>query len=392
MGGPTDDHDGTGPGGDGSDPTATERCDFCQLPISTVTVNADVDGATYQFCTTACRDAMLESDRVFTEYRGHRFLHTGVSVLDAQLPQGLLRNSFVLCSGTTGTREDALHAEIVWRTLRRDEPAIYLAFDEPPTSVVENFLTLGWNVLPYLETGQLHILDCFTYRLGDRERLLSRMNDWNRHVNAIAEPSTTAVHDPSEVSQVMSKLDSCLDDMNMVDRGIVLIDSLTEFGTLLGPVQPYDLVKDVRAEICKGRFVPVFAGSTVRNDAEEFPHDLEYLVDGVVDMRLNPEIVEDTLIKQIRIRKMSGVLAIPEWTAYEFTSGQGLVMFDPEVEIEKAREEREASAADDGTDDDEAVEASTDPPAEAPGEPAQPARDSSRTDQSSAAETGDDGS
>lgn len=391
MGGANDDGGDASPGDDGDEATATERCDFCQLPISTGTVTADVDGATYQFCTTACRDAMRASDRVFTEYRGHRFLHTGVSVLDAQLPQGLLRNSFVLCSGTTGTREDALHAEIVWRTLRRGEPAIYVAFDEPPTSVVENFLTLGWNVLPYLETGQLHILDCFTYRLGDRERLLSRMNDWNRHVNAIAEPSTTAVHDPSEVSQVMSKLDSCLDEMTMVDRGIVLIDSLTEFGTLLGPVQPYDLVKDVRAEICKGRFVPVFAGSTVRNDAEEFPHDLEYLVDGVVDMRLNPEIVEDTLIKQIRIRKMSGVLAIPEWTAYEFTSGQGLVMFDPAAEIEKAREDRETPSDEDGTGGAPAPEAPADPPAEPTGEPDQPTRESSRTDPASTAESGDDG-
>lgn len=333
---------------DPSDTTAggeeTARCDFCQLPISMETVPAEVEGHTYQFCTTACRDAMTESDRVFTEYRGHRFLHTDVSVLDAQLPQGLLRNSFVLCSGSSGTRDDALHAEIVWRTLRRDEPAIYVAFDEPPTSVVENFLTLGWNVLPYLESGQLHILDCFTYRLGDRERLLARMSDWNRHINEIADPTTTAVHDPSAVSQVMSKLHSCLDDMDMVDRGIVLIDSLTEFGTLLGPVQAYDFVKDVRAEVCKGRFVPVFAGSTVRNDKSEFPHDLEYLVDGIVDMRLNPEVVENTLIKQIRIRKMSGVLAIPEWTAYEFTSGEGLVMFDPQAEIEKARTARDEEA------------------------------------------------
>ncbi|MDX1744889.1 MAG: RAD55 family ATPase [Halobacteriales archaeon] len=334
---------------DGEKVEAVERCDFCQLPISTDAHTAEFNGDTYQFCTDACREAMVESDRVFTEYRGHRFLHTGVSVLDAQLPQGLLRNSFILLSGSTGTRDDALHAEIVWRSLQRGEPAIYVTFHEPPTSVVENFLTLGWNVLPYLESGLFHILDCFTYRLGDRERLMTTMNDWNRHVNGIADNETTAVHDPSEVSQVITKLDACLEEKEMVDRGIVLIDSLTEFGTLLGPVQAYDLVKDVRAEICKGQFVPVFAGATVRSDPDEFPHDLEYLVDGIVDMRLNPEIVENTLIKQIRIRKMSGVLAIPEWTAYEFTSGRGLVMFDPVAEIEKARSERQDEEPDAGT-------------------------------------------
>ncbi len=52
---------------------------------------------------------------------------------------------------------------------------------------------------------------------------------------------------------------------------------------------------------------------------------------------------------------MAGVLAYPEWSAYEFTSGEGLVMFDPQVELERAQADREAAgAAVDGADTDEA--------------------------------------
>ncbi|MDX1748538.1 MAG: recombinase RecA, partial [Halobacteriales archaeon] len=191
--------------------------------------------------------------------------------------------------------------------------------------------------------------DCFTYRLQDRERMFARMNEWNTHLSSIASPETTSVRDPTNIGELENRLDDCTDSLGMVDRGAVVIDSLTEFGSLVQPIQAYDFLKDTRAEICKGRFVPIYAGAAYVGDAEQFPHDLEYMFDGIIDLELNPKIVEDTLIKRVRIRKMDGVLCYPEWTAYEFTSGEGLVMFDPQVELEKAAE----SDASQGTEDDE---------------------------------------
>jgi KaiC/GvpD/RAD55 family RecA-like ATPase len=241
----------------------------------------------------------------------------------------------------------ALLSELVWRTLQRGEPALVVSFTAPPVAVVERFLGLGWNVLPALEAGRLHLLDCFTYRVEDRERMLARMNDWSTHLYDIAGPRTTAVRDPTDIGEVQSRLDGSLETLGMVDEGLVVIDSLTEFGSLVQPIRAYDFVKDIRADVCKGRFVPIFAGATFAGDTEQFPHDLEYLFDGIVDLEVNPEVVEGALIKRARIRKMAGVLAYPEWSAYEFTSGEGLVMFDPQVEIAKAEAERAEGAGDD---------------------------------------------
>jgi len=314
-------------------PAGIERCDFCRLPTAVDTVELEHEGTTYEFCSTACRQAMQESDRVFTEYHGHRRFAPGVSALDASLPEGLPRNSFVLLTGQAGTRTEALHAELVWRTLRRGEPAVVVTFQEPPTSVVETFLTMEWNVLPYLETGQLGILDCFTYRVGDRDRMHDRMSAWNQHLRRVTEPATESVRDPSDMSELANKLDNCLEAESMVDTGLVLIDSLTELGALVQPVRAYNFVKDLRADVCKGRFVPVFAGATFSGESGSFPHDLDYLVDGIVDLELNGEIVDDTLLRRIRIRKMSGVLTISEWSAFEYTGGTGLVPFDPGEEM-----------------------------------------------------------
>ena len=53
------------------------------------------------------------------------------------------------------------------------------------------------------------------------------------------------------------------------------------------------------------------------------------LVDGIVEMRLDDDLVEGSLLKQVRVRKMSGVLVLPKWILYEYTAGEGIVTIDP---------------------------------------------------------------
>ena len=322
-----------------SEDDTTVRCAYCRLPCPTDSVSIEYEGDRYDCCSTACRDGMVDSETVFTGHHDGRRVRPGVAGLDASLPQGLPRNSFVLFAGHPGTREEAITAELVWRTLERGEPAVIVAFTEPPTSVIENFIALEWNVLPYLEAGRLEILDCFTYRVDDRDRLYDRMTAWNRHIRSVTEPQTTAVRDPSDGHEVQNALDNCLESLEMVEEGLVVIDSIAEFGSLVQPVQAYDFVKDVRAEVCKGRFVPVVAGGTIFCERDEFPRDLEYIVDGVVELALDGSILEDTLFRRLRVRKMRGVLAVSEWHTFEYTSGLGQVTFDPQEELESSSEE-----------------------------------------------------
>jgi len=312
----------------------TERCDFCRHGIPTDPVERSVDGRTYRFCSAACRDALSERQFVFSEYHGHRRMTTGVSGLDAKLPQGMPRNSFVLLSGMTGTRSGAIEDELVWRALRRGEPALAVVYTEPPVSFVQGFLELDWNVLPYLEDGQLEIVDCFTDRVDDRELMEDRMNEWNRHLHRVADDATVRVRDAGDLSEVHNKIDGCLERRDMSDRGVVVLDSLTELGSLVQPVQAYNFVKDVRAHVCKGRYVPLFAAATFQGDATVFPHDLDYMLDGIVQLEGNPELVRDTLIKRLRVQKMRDALSYSEWTAYECTSGLGMVTFDPREEMD----------------------------------------------------------
>ncbi|WP_123539090.1 ATPase domain-containing protein [Halosimplex salinum] len=336
------------------------RCDFCRLPIPDESVTAQYHGETYAYCCESCRDAAQDSDRVFTQYHGFRRVPTGVAPLDESLPQGIPRNSFVLLTDLAGTRTEAIQAELVWRALQRGEPAVYVSFLEPPMSVVQEFVTLDWNVLPYLESGQLQILDCFTYRLENRERMYDRLNDWNAFLSEATADATEQVRDPTELGELHNRIDSVLESRDMEDQGVVVIDSLTEFGALVQPVKAYDFLKDVRAEVCKSRFVPIYAGATVTSEDQQFPHDLSYMVDGIVELNLDDELVEGSLMKQVRVRKMSGVLTLPKWVLYEYTAGEGIVTIElhegpPDEEAENANgadsagDDQQSAPSEDGT-------------------------------------------
>ena len=322
------------------------RCDYCRLPIPHDPIEVEHDGDTYEFCSNVCEAAVEDSDRVFTQYHGHRRFDPGVDALQASLPEGIPRNSFVMLTDLAGTRTEAVRAELVWRALQRGEPVVVVSLLEPPVSLLQSFVSLEWNVLPYLERDHLHIVDGFTYRVEDHERMTTRMNAWNSHLRSVAADATTTVRDPTEIRELQSRIDNAMEDLGMQDQGIVVIDSLTELGTLVQPVQAYNFVKDVRADVCTGRFVPVFAGATITTEEERFPHDLGYIVDGIVEMRLNEELVEGALLKQLRVRKMNGVLTYPEWKCYEYTSGLGIVTFDPHEEMERTEETAEVESTD----------------------------------------------
>jgi KaiC/GvpD/RAD55 family RecA-like ATPase len=319
------------PPADGSG-TGERKCDYCRLPIPDAPVVQQRAGTDYRFCSAPCRDTLLEEGRVFTEYHAARRFDPGVSALRAGLPQGVPRNSFVLVSGQPGTRSEALFGELVWRALQRDEPAVIVSFLDTPVSLVQEFVALGWNVLPYLTDGRLQIMDCFTYRLDDPESMARSMSDWNRHLHQVAERSTTRVRDPSNPTSVLNGIENCLDAVVDEDdeEGVVVIDSLTEFGSLVQPVRAYDFVKDLRASVPKARTVPVFAGGSRIGDGSGFPHDLGYVADGIIDLTLSDQLVEDALLKRIRVRKMSGVRSIRRWATYEFAPGRGLVAAKPD--------------------------------------------------------------
>jgi KaiC/GvpD/RAD55 family RecA-like ATPase len=306
------------------------QCSFCGYEIPASPIRRP-DGT--PFCSERCRDAYGDGDEPFADRFGFKQFVTGVNALDALLPWGVPSNSFVLLAGQDGIRHRGLQTELVWRALTRDESAIIITFVVSPVAVVEHFLTFGWNVLPYLESGQLRIVDCFTNRLREEHQSPDRRVPWSRFLDGFLEDAVTIVRDTTNLRSVENDLLGALDEREMAGSGVVVIDSLNEVSLQGNELQTEQFIKEVRADVCDRLFVPIFASTTISEEGT-FVQEHAYLFDGIVDMMIDENAVPGVRLKRISVRKMDGVQYFPHWAAYENTGYAGFRTYDPRTELD----------------------------------------------------------
>lgn len=308
------------------------ECDYCHYPIPAEPAEGD-DG---RYCSTVCREAAADADSTMPEPDAYKRFVTGVEPLDSLLPNGVPADSFLLLSGDEGTRRAELGIELAWRALERGERAVVVSFANPPMATLERFHGNGWNVLPALENDRLRIIDCFTHRLDDREAFLDRRTDWSAFLAEAAGDAIVEVRDPSDRREVANSLHRALDALEMTETGLVVIDSLDELESLLQDQLVHDFVKDVRATVCKARFVPVIAAATTAGKSG-YPEE-EYVFDGIVDLRLTDRPASETRLKQLAVRKLIGAEFLPQWVTYDHEPARGLVAFGSTTEARQVYE------------------------------------------------------
>ena len=240
-----------------------------------------------------------------------KLFETGIDAIDKVLPKGIPRNSMTILAGELGTGKSVLMEELLFMVLSKlHEPCIYMNFEGPPIAVEQDMETLGWNISEYLESGQLKFLDCFSFRMGP----------------AKISPYVHYVKEPRELQSVTTTLFNMMDEMKMVGKGVVFVDSLTEMFTLVQEDRPLvfnvlDGVKSWRAKGPKERLVPFFCSHhTPLRAYADLDDLLFYVVDGLIDVRFNPGFADrGLLVKQFRVRKMKGAPHETYWVTFQVT-------------------------------------------------------------------------
>jgi KaiC/GvpD/RAD55 family RecA-like ATPase len=308
-------------------------CAFCgyQIPVDPIWIT----DAGLAFCSDRCADAYRAGDQPFAGGDSFRLVTTGVSVLDTLLPWGMPANSIVLLAGEEGMRHRGLQTEFIWRTLQRGEHAVIVSFVDAAISIVEEFLAFGWNVLPYLETGRLHVIDCMTNRLREEHQTPEIQTDWNAYLEGFLDDAVTLVRDPTNLREVETKLHDAIETLDIVGSGAIVIDSINEASVQGREVRLEQFIKEVRTDVCKRLFVPILTSTTITED-EDFAENNAYVFDGIVDMRHNEELIPNLRLTQISIRKMDGIQYRPDWLTYQSRGTQGFVAIDLGALIEQA--------------------------------------------------------
>jgi len=239
--------------------------------------------------------------------------HSGVDILQSLLPQGIPRNNMILLMGETGTAKSSVMLDLLHKILSiRKEPCIFVNVDDPYLSIEQHAATLGWDMAGFEDAAQLKFLDCFSFRMDSKE----------------APPShVVSVSNPKDLRSLTSSLFGLIDELKMVGRGAVFVDSLTEMFTLVsetGPLlyQVIDTVKAWRARGPKERYIPFFCSHHLGIDQyKELEALLLYAVDGIIDLRFDPDLFDrkQVLSHQMRIRHMKGVAHETRWASMAIT-------------------------------------------------------------------------
>ncbi|KYC52383.1 MAG: hypothetical protein AMQ22_00841 [Candidatus Methanofastidiosum methylothiophilum] len=240
-------------------------------------------------------------------FKERQNIKTDIELLDDLIIDGLPRDSFIVLLGEGGTGKSAILAELCYKFLKRGEPVIYVALDNSPASVFSDIAGLGWDITTFCEKGLLRFLDCYSFRMKA---------DYD-------DKCITVLREPDDLPNFTDKLVSLMDELNMNGKGIVLIDSLTEFMTLSDPSQVVDSVKNWRARGTKERNVLFFSTLHYGLKAfEGFADVFDYIVDGIIDLRYDPTyMASDILLKQIRIRKIKGSDHYTNWVNFIIQKG-----------------------------------------------------------------------
>ncbi len=239
-----------------------------------------------------------------------------VKPLDILIPEGVPRTSMIGIMGETGTGKSVLLNEIAYRALKRGESVVFILLEDMPLSRLMNMRSLGFDVLDDIRAGRLRFIDCFSYRLRDKqfEKPPQLMEIEDELLEGVVE-----VEDPRNPDVVWDHLEK--EGRRMIGKGIMLMDSLTECLTIsAGPADLLELMKMLKVVITKYYMIP-FIYTYHLGFSDEFRYAMELFSDGVIDLRFDPSVIGEMLVKQIRVRRMSGAPHSTRWITIKVDRG-----------------------------------------------------------------------
>jgi circadian clock protein KaiC len=136
---------------------------------------------------------------------------TGVAGLDQMLGgRGYFKASTALITGRAGTGKSSLAAAFVLAACERGERCLYFSFEEPASQLVRNMRSLGMDLAPWMERGQLAIRSFRPTFRGLEEHLVAVAEQAKLYdpTCVVMDPTTNfvTVGDEEEVKSMLTRI------------------------------------------------------------------------------------------------------------------------------------------------------------------------------------------
>jgi KaiC/GvpD/RAD55 family RecA-like ATPase len=245
---------------------------------------------------------------------------TGVPGLDRMLGGGLMPGRPFLVTGGSGSGKTLLGITFLLEGVRRGEEVLLVAVDEPPSEIVENVRSLGWDL------SAIKTLDANPGMRGIKRNVavqeIRAMNDLKSMRDVAAEAKKGTDSEEIAIQGIQLKL-----RQQMSDRPFrrVLVDSITSIRrfAVKASVDPQAERTEIQSLL---RFLSEAGVTALITSTPSDPGLLtpeEVLTRG--EILLTRKWVGDRSVRQIKIVRMRGCAHDPERRPFVITS-QGIVL------------------------------------------------------------------
>jgi len=249
-----------------------------------------------------------------------RRVSTGIPGLDRMLGGGLIEGRPYLVTGGTGSGKTLLGLTFLLEGLRREEEVLLVAVDEPPSEILENVLSFGWDL------SQIKTLDANpgtrAFKRMAAVQEIRTMTDLKSMRDLSHEAKRSTEVEEIAVQGIQLKLRQ---QMAGVPFRRVLVDSMTSIRRFAIKASPDPQAERTEIQSLL-RFLSEAGVTTLITAAPSDPGVLtpeEILTRG--EILLTRKWVGDRSVRQTKIVRMRGYAHDPERRPFAITN-QGIVL------------------------------------------------------------------
>jgi KaiC/GvpD/RAD55 family RecA-like ATPase len=231
----------------------------------------------------------IASDKVGEVVQPER-VTTGIPALDEMLGGGLLPGHVIVVSGPTGAGKTIFALQFIYAHLRRGKRCLYISASDDEQSVINNAISFGWDLRPYIASGQLDL----------------------RHLEIVEIDASSKV-----TSDYLDRLPKAIQESG---AEIVALDSITEYDDLCrSDIERRGRMLHLRRIIKDMGGTAIFTSESSADQQGSKYGIAEYASDGLILLRHYQPEDFSLFLYIIQIKKMRWIKHSRDMRAYSIT-------------------------------------------------------------------------
>ncbi len=210
--------------------------------------------------------------------------------------------------GDPGAGTSTLGMELLHRDLAAGKHCGLLSYDSFPSEIKRKMRDMGWDITPYLEKGQMEILDCYS---------------------ALAGVEGAPVRDPTDFTEVSIQVTRLIEGAAK-GPSTILLDSVTPIFNSASAKDCINFLQVIGAKIKNNGGMFIFT-ATRGSIPEEASSKIESLADGVVELSMARRA--KSLARFLQVKKISGRQTSSVETGFEIVNGRGILFRKQRVPV-----------------------------------------------------------